>query len=171
MNTHITHVAMDTHKKRHKVAMIDQQTSEIKEFVVNNLAKDITKMVKKIKRQTTGKIHFCYEAGVCGFALQRQIEKLGCRCSVIASSLVPIRPGDRVKIDRRDAKKLLGQFVAGQLTEVYPPNEQQEAARDLTRCRESALQNLQRIRHQLLKFLTRNGYIYKDGSFQETKAR
>jgi transposase len=164
MNTRITYVAMDTHKKQHRVAMINQQTGEIKEFTVNNLAKDITKMVRKIKKQTSGRIHFCYEAGVCGFALKRQIDKLGCRCSVIAPSLVPIRPGDRIKTDRRDAKKLLGQFVAGQLTEVYPPNEQQEAARDLTRCRESALQNLQRIRHQLLKFLTRHGYIYKDGS-------
>jgi len=164
MNTRITHVAMDTHKKRHKVAMLDQQTGEIREFTVNNLAKDIAKMVKKIKKQSSGQIHFCYEAGVCGFTLKRQIEKFGCRCSVIAPSLVPIRPGDRVKTDRRDAKKLLGQFVAGQLTEVYPPNEQQEAARDLTRCRESALQNLQRIRHQLLKFLTRNGYIYRNGS-------
>lgn len=158
-----TYVAMDTHKKQHSIALLHRHTGEIQQFVVNNTAKDIARMVKKVTRHAPAAVKFCYEAGVCGFTLQRRIEALGCKCSVIAPSLVPIKPGDRIKTDRRDAKKLLGQFVAGQLTEVYPPNPQQEAARELTRCRHAAQENLKRTRHQLLKFLTRHGYIYNQG--------
>lgn len=163
MSDYNTYVAMDTHKKQHRVALLYSQTGEIQEFTVKNTVKDITKMVKRVKKHSPGKVHFCYEAGVCGFTLKRRIEHLGGRCSVIAPSLVPTKRGDRIKTDRRDAKKLLGQFIAGQLTEVYPPDEQQEAARELTRCRQTAAENLKRIRHQLVKFLTRHGYIYCKG--------
>ncbi len=159
----ITYVAMDTHKKQHRVAVVYPDSGEMQEFTVKNTAKDIAKMVRQIKKRAGGMTDFCYEAGVCGFTLKRQIEKLGCKCSVIAPSLVPTKPGDRIKTDRRDARKLLGQFVAGQLTEVYPPDQQQEAARELTRCRQAAQENLKRIRHQLVKFLTRHGYIYSQG--------
>jgi transposase len=76
---------------------------------------------------------------------------------------VPTAKGDRIKTDRRDAKKLLGQFMAGTLTEVYPPSVEQEAARELTRCRQTAQEDLKRSRHRLIKFLTRHGYIYHDG--------
>lgn len=163
MKNSITYVAMDTHKKQHTVAVVYSDTGETKEFTVKNTIKDISKMVRKIKKLSSGQVKFCYEAGVCGFTLQRQIEDLGCKCSVIAPSLVPTKPGERIKTDRRDAKKLLGQFLAGQLTEVYPPNQEQEAARELTRCRQAAQENLKRIRHQLIKFLTRHGYIYSQG--------
>jgi len=126
-------------------------------------ARNIKKMVNKIKKHAPGKAEFCYEAGVCGFTLKRRIEQLGCRCRVIAPSLVPRKPGERVKTDRRDAKKLLMMHKAGPLTEVHTPDEHQEAARELTRLRETAKDNLKRIRHQLLKFLTRHGYVYRDG--------
>ena len=163
MDNCTTYVAMDTHKKQHNVALLDRGTGEIRQFSVKNTGKDIAKMVKSIARQAPAAVKFCYEAGVCGFTLQRRIEAMGHQCSVIAPSLVPVKPGDRIKTDRRDAKKLLGHFVAGQLTEVYPPNAEQEAARELTRSRQSAQENLKRTRHQLLKFLTRHGYIYNAG--------
>ncbi len=163
MNNTITYVAMDTHKKQHKIALHYPCREEIVEFAINNTVRDIKKMVNKVKKQAPGKIEFCYEAGVCGFTLKRRIEQLGCRCRVIAPSLVPRKPGERVKTDRRDAKKLLMMLKAGLLTEVHAPNEQQEAARELTRLRETAKENLKRIRHQLLKFLTRHGYVYRDG--------
>ena len=134
MDTSITHVAMDTHKKQHAVAWADPDTGEIQVFTVQNTVRDITKMVKKIQRKAPGEVRFCYEAGVCGFTLKRRIDGLGSRCIVIAPSLVPRKKGDRIKTDRRDARKLLGQFLAGQLTEVYPPNVEQEAAREITRC-------------------------------------
>jgi len=163
MENTITYVAMDTHKKQHKIALHYPRQEEIVEFTVNNTVGDIKKMVNKIKKQSTGQVKFCYEAGVCGFTLKRRIEDMGCKCEVIAPSLVPTKPGERVKTDRRDAKKLLMLFKAGLLTEVHAPDEQAEAARELTRLRETAKENLKRIRHQLLKFLTRHGYVYRDG--------
>jgi len=163
MENTITYVAMDTHKKQHKIALHYPCREEIIEFTISNTVRDIRKMVNKIKKQAPGKIEFCYEADVCGFTLKRRIEQLGCRCCVIAPSLVPRKPGDRVKTDRRDARKLLMMYQAGLLTEVHAPNEHQEAARELTRLRETAKDNLKRIRHQLLKLLTRHGYVYTEG--------
>jgi transposase len=154
---------MDTHKKDHKIAVIFPGQAEIEEMAIPNCVREIGKMVKKLQKKATGEIHFCYEAGVCGFNLQRRIEVLGSRCAVIAPSLIPRKPGERVKTDRRDAKKLAVLFKNGLLTEVQPPNVEQEAARELTRQRETAMDNLGRIRHQVTKFLTRHGYIYTDG--------
>jgi len=131
---------------------------------VKNNTRDIARMVKKIAKQAPGDVEFCYEAGVCGFSLKRKIEALGCKCAVIAPSLTPKKPGVRIKTDRRDACKLAAMFEAGLLTEVYPPTPQQEAARDLTRCRQAALENAKRLRHQLTKFLTRHGYVYALGN-------
>ncbi len=163
MENTITYVAMDTHKKQHTIALHYPCQEEIVEFTINNTERDIKKMVNKVKKQAPGKVEFCYEAGVCGFTLKRRIEQFDCRCIVIAPSLVPRKPGERVKTDRRDAKKLLMMFKAGLLTEVHAPNEHQEAARELTRLRETAKEDLKRSRHQLLKLLTRHGYVYRDG--------
>jgi transposase len=159
----ITYVAMDTHKKQHRIAIAYPNDEVIVEFSVKNTAPEIRKMVRKIKKNAPGEVKFCYEAGVCGFTLQRRIEALKCKCSVIAPSLIPRKPGERKKTDRRDAKKLLGLFMSDMLTEVCPPDEQQEAARELTRCREAAQENLKRIRHQLQKMLVRHGYVFIDG--------
>ncbi len=164
MENSITHVAMDTHKKEHKVALHYPCQEEVTRFAVRNTARDIKKMVSKIKKQAPGEVLFCYEAGVCGFTLKRRIEALGCKCKVIAPSLTPQKPGERIKTDRRDAVKLLAMFKAGLLTEVHAPDKQQEAARELTRCRQAAQENLKRVRHQLTKFLVRHGYIYSEGS-------
>jgi transposase len=155
---------MDTHKKEHTLALAYADTGELEVFTVANTAKEIKKTVKRIQRKAPGPVRFCYEAGVCGFALKRTIEALGSDCMVIAPSLVPVKQGDRIKTDRRDAQKLLGQFRAGQLTEVYPPDPEQEAAREITRCRDVARENLGRARHPLNKFLTRHGYIFREGN-------
>jgi transposase len=155
---------MDTHKKQHQVAWVHPDTGEIREFTVANTAREIGRMVKKIHKQAAGEIHVCYEAGICGFVLQRLLEKLGCVCRVIAPSLVPVKRGDRVKTDRRDAKKLLGLFAAGQLTQVHPPDASQEADRELTRCRECAEIDRKRARQRLHRLLVRHGCIYQDGS-------
>lgn len=163
METSITYVGMDTHKKEHTVAFHYPGCEEIVQFTVKNSVREVKKMVRKIKKQAPAAVAFCYEAGVCGFTLKRWIEALDCCCAVIAPSLTPIKPGDRVKTDRRDAKKLCAMFKAGLLTEVHAPDPEQEAARELTRCRQTARENVQRIRHQLLKLLTRHGYIYSEG--------
>ena len=165
MTDSVTFVGMDTHKKEHSIAVHFPGQEEILRFAVRNTAADISKMVKKIIRQSPGEVRFCYEAGVCGFTLKRRIEANdNCKCAVIAPSLTPRKPGERIKTDRRDALKLLSLFKAGLLTEVYAPNPEQEAARELTRCRQTAQENLKRVRHQLLKLLIRHGYIYTEGS-------
>lgn len=163
MENTITYAAMDTHKKEHKVALHYPGQDEIRTMSVRNTSSDISKMVKRILRKSPGEVRFCYEAGVCGFDLKRKIESLGCKCAVIAPSLTPIKPGDRIKTDRRDAVKLLAMFESGMLTEVHAPDSQQESARELTRLHQTARENLMRIHHQLLKFLTRHGYIYTEG--------
>ena len=164
MSNSNTYVGMDTHKKQHTVTVHFPRSPELVVLTVKNNARDIARMVKKITKQAPGDVEFCYEAGVCGFNLKRRIEALGCKCAVIAPSLTPKKPGVKIKTDRRDARSLVAMFEAGLLTEVYPPSPQQEAARDLTRCRQAALQNVKRLRHQLTKFLTRHGYVYALGN-------
>jgi transposase len=155
---------MDTHKKQHQVAWVHPDTGEIQEFTVANTVREIERMVKNVRKQAPGEIHVCYEAGLCGFVLKRRLEKLGCVAQVIAPSLVWRKPGDRVKTDRRDARKLLSQFVAGQLTQVYAPDPEQEADRELTRCRESVQRDFKQARQRLNSFLVRQGYIYQEGN-------
>jgi transposase len=163
VNNNITYVAMDTHKKEHHVALHYPQQGEIVNLTVRNTPSELSKMVRKIIKKAPGEVRFCYEAGVCGFTLKRRIDALGGCCAVIAPSLTPIKPGERVKTDRRDAAKLLALFQAGLLTEVHAPDPQQEAARELTRLRHTARDHLMRSHHQLLKFLTRHGYVYTEG--------
>lgn len=162
MENIITYVGIDTHKKMHQLAVRYPSSAEMTEFTITNTDREIKRIVKKIAKQAPGEVRFCYEAGVCGFTLKRKIEAFGCKCEVIAPSLIPSKPGERIKTDRRDAKKLCEMFRSGLLTEVFAPNEQQEADRELIRLRNSAKENLKAIRHQIDKFLTRNGYIYSE---------
>lgn len=108
---------------------------------------------------------FVYEAGACGYEVHRWLTALGYRCTVVAPGLIPVRPTDRVKTDRRDAANLARLFRGGLLTPIAVPTEAREAARDLVRSREDALADRLRARHRLSKFLLRHGRVYR-----ETKA-
>lgn len=163
MKNGTTYVALDTHKRQHKVAMILPQQDNPVEWTVQNAKRDVARMVRRIVREAPGEVRICYEAGVCGFALQRQIEAHGAPCTVIAPSLVPIKPGERIKTDRRDARKLAEMYRAGLLTQILAPEEQEESLRDLCRCREAGRSDLMRTRHRLSKFLLRRAIIYRDG--------
>ncbi len=99
----------------------------------------------------------CYEAGPCGFELQRALAARRIPCDVIAPALIPRRAGDRVKTDRRDAGQLAVLYRAGALNPIHIPSEHEEAARDLLRCREAIRADLLRARHRLSKFLLRHG--------------
>ena len=105
-------------------------------------------------------VTFVYEAGPCGYELQRQIATMGHKCVIIAPSLIPTKPGDRVKTDRRDAEKLARLYRAGELTEIRIPTREEEAARDLLRTREDALSDRLRAQHRLAKFLLRQGRVF-----------
>jgi transposase len=121
----------------------------------------VRRMVRRIEREAPGEVRTCYEAGPCGYALQRQITEAGeASCMVAAPSLIPRKPGERIKTDRRDARKLASLFRAGLLTEVQPPSERDEAVRDLCRAREDARDDQMRCRHRLSKMLLRRGLIY-----------
>ncbi len=117
----------------------------------------MVKLVRRIGAGDASELRFCYEAGPCGYGLYRQIVGMGARCDVVAPSLVPERAGDRVKTDRRDARKLAGLLRAGELVSVWVPDEEHEAMRDLVRAREDAAEDLLRKRNQLSKYLLRLG--------------
>ena len=168
MQKDITFVGMDAHKKNIQVAMLTPDMG-VTEWTVSNEPAAIRRMVKKIQREAKGEVESCYEAGPCGYELQRRIRAQGMECTVIAPSLIPVRPGDRIKTDRRDALKLAELHRAGLLTEVVPPTEDEEAVRDLCRCREDVRQDLLRSRHRLSKFLTRRGYRFTQGKKNWTK--
>jgi transposase len=115
----------------------------------------ILRFVERIGRQ--GAVRCCYEAGPCGFELGRALAARAIACDVIAPALIPRRPGDRIKTDRRDASQLAILYRAGALTAIHIPTDQEEAARDLLRCREDIGADLLRARHRLSKFLLRHG--------------
>jgi transposase len=106
----------------------------------------------------------CYEAGPCGFGIARRLKQLGVECEVVAPSMTPTRTGDRVKTDKRDARKLARLLRAGELTPIYIPEPTDEAMRDLCRARSDAVDDRRRSRQRLKGFLLRHGYRYEGRS-------
>jgi transposase len=123
--------------------------------VIPNSPQALRRLLKKLG--APGKIHACYEAGPCGYALYWQLTEFGVDCEVVAPTLVPVKAGDRVKTDRRDALKLARSHRAGELTAVWVPEPAHEALRDLVRAREVAKRDQLRARQRLGKFLLRRG--------------
>jgi transposase len=154
---------LDAHMRMLQVAMLLPGSDGPIEWQVANEAGAIRRMVKKILKEAKGEVRMCYEAGPCGYALQRTLKELGVDCIVIAPSLIPVKPGERIKTDKRDARKLVGLFRAGLLTEVHPPTPGEEALRDLSRCREDARADMGRARHRLGKMLLRRGIVWEEG--------
>ena len=163
MGKSITYVALDAHKATIQVAMLVPGSEAPIEWSTPHEGAALRRMVKRIQREAPGAVRVCYEAGPCGYALQRTLKELGLECIVIAPSLIPVRPGDHIKTDRRDARKLAGLFRAGLLTEVHPPTAGDESIRDLCRCREDAKEDLLRARHRLAKMLLRRGLHWEGG--------
>jgi transposase len=149
-----TIVAFDQHAATTVAAVLlpGQRTPAL-----HTLTSDSPTILRFIQRLRTTAIQCCYEAGPCGFELQRALAARGIACDVIAPALIPRRPGDRIKTDRRDAAQLAVLYRAGALTAIHIPTEQEEAARDLLRCREDIQIDLLRARHRLSKFLLRHG--------------
>ena len=158
-----TYVGVDAHKKDLFIAMLvgDGQTPVT--WTVPNEPNAVKRLVRKLERDAPGPVRMCYEAGPCGYALQRQVTTPRVSCQVIAPALIPRKPGDRIKTNRRDARKLAELFRAGLLTEVRPPTPEDEAVRDLCRARDDAREDLQRSRHRLGKLLLRRGLHYGGG--------
>src|SRR6266542_2873859 len=128
--------------------------------------------VAKLLRKLGAREHLraCYEAGPCGYVLYWQLTQLGVSCAVVAPTLVPTKPGDRIKTDRRDAEKLARCHRAGDLTAVWVPDAAHEALRDLVRAREAAKADQLRARHRVSKFLLRHGIRPPAGAKPWTQA-
>jgi len=107
-------------------------------------------------------LSFCYEAGPCGYGLHRFLTAPGHACTIIAPALIPVRAGDRVKTERRDAMMLAKLQRAGELTAVWVPDAAHEAMRDLVRARTTASRMLTKCRQHLQGFLLRHGRIEKE---------
>jgi len=155
-----TYVGIDAHKKDLFIAiLIGRQAAPVR-WTVANEPHVVRRLVRKLEREAPGPVRACYEAGPCRYALQRQMTTARVSCQVIAPALVPRKPGERVKTNRRDARKLVELLRAGLLTEVQPPTPEEEAVRDLCRARDDARDDLQRCRHRLGKLLLRRGLHY-----------
>ena len=158
-------VGMDVHKKAINVAVTKGSRHGIEDqWQLTNDKRSVRRLVRRLKKMGAGEIKAAYEAGPCGYALQRELAREGIDCDLVAPSLIPQKPGDRVKTDRRDARKLAEMLEAGMLTTVHPPTEKDEAVRDLTRAREDAKQDQMRTRHRLSKLLLRRGIVFHGGS-------
>jgi transposase len=158
-----TYVGIDAHKKDLFVAMlVGGQTTPVT-WTVPNEALAVRRLVRKLERTAPVAVHVFYEAGPCGYALQRQLTTSRVHCDVVAPALIPRKPGERVKTNRRDACKLVELGRAGLLTAVRPPTPEEEAVRDLARARDDAREDLQRCRHRLGKLLLRRGLHFTGG--------
>jgi transposase len=164
------YVGLDTHKETIAVAVADALGGKARYYgEIANTPEAIRKLVKTLCPDGEV-ISFCYEAGPCGYEIYRQISQLGHHCSVVAPSLIPVKPGERVKTDRRDSEKLCRLDRAGELTPVWVPDQEQEAMRDLTRARED-MKGLERMSKQRLNaFLLRYGRLYESGKSRWTQA-
>ena len=162
-------VGLDTHKSTIAVAVSDSLGGSARFYgEIANTPEAINKLVGKLCPD--GEVlSFCYEAGPCGYEIYRQISRLGHHCSVVAPSLIPTKPGERVKTDRRDSIKLSRLDRAGELTPVWVPDQEQEAMRDLTRVREDMKDLERRTKQRLNAFLLRYGRIYTEGKSRWTQ--
>jgi len=166
-----TYVGVDAHKKDLYIAMLVADHGTPVTWTVPNEPPAIRRFVRKLERDAPGAVRVCYEAGPCGYALQRQMTTTRVSCQVIAPSLIPRKPGERIKTNRRDARKLAELLRAGVLTEVHPPTPEAEAVRDLCRARDDAREDRQRCRHRLGKLFLRRGLHYRGRNWTRAHRR
>ena len=154
-------VGLDTHKAKIAVAVAEPGRSGEVRFQgeIANRPEAVRRLLERLGDKH-GKLNVCYEAGPCGYGLHRQVVGLGHDCTVVAPSLVPVRAGDRVKTNRRDALTLARLHRAGELTAVWVPDPTHEAMRDLIRARTAAMEAVRRARQQLQGFLLRHDRVF-----------
>jgi transposase len=155
-------VGLDVHKESIAVAHAHAQSAAPPVFVgeIGGRQADLDKLIRRLEAKSPVLV-FAYEAGPCGYGLHRQLTARGFRCDVVAPSLIPKRPGDKVKTDRRDAVELARLLRSGDLTAVHVPTVDDEAIRDLCRARDAARLTLKNAKLRLKAFLLRLGRQYE----------
>jgi transposase len=168
----ITYVGLDVHKDTIAVALAEAgKREEVREHgKIANTPAALKALAIKLAR-SGGELRFCYEAGPCGYGIQRQLSARAHECVVVAPSLIPRKPGDRIKTDRRDAINLAKLHRAGELTSVWVPDQAHEAIRDLVRARLAAVRTLRQARQQLSGFLLRHGHHYSRPAWTQMHRR
>ena len=151
-------VGLDVHKD--SMAVAHARAGEASEVVyvgqVGTRQADLDQLLRRLHSHAS-RLVVAYEAGPCGYGLYRRLTEKGVSCLVVAPSLIPKKPGERVKTDRRDAAQLARLLRSGDLTSVYVPTVEDEAVRDLSRAREAAIGVLKDATLRLTSFLLRHG--------------
>ncbi|TIR15463.1 MAG: IS110 family transposase [Mesorhizobium sp.] len=157
----VFYVGVDVSKAKHAIAIAEgSREGEVRYFgEIEATDAAVERFVRKLERKHA-RLHFCYEAGPTGYGLYRQLVELGHRCDVVAPSLIPKRPGERVKTNRRDAVSLARLLRAGELKGIWVPDAVHEAVRDMVRVRAAASEDLRKKRQMLLSFLLRHGRVF-----------
>ena len=161
MKQTLLYVGLDVHKKTTDVAIASGRSNgKVRSYgKITTTLDALNKLINKLQ-DGDKELRFVYEAGPCGYQIYRHLDAKGIYCSVVAPSMIPRRSGDRIKTDRRDAINLVRLFRAGELTSIYVPTPEDEAIRDLLRCRDDMRRIERKARQRLLSFLLRHGYQY-----------
>jgi len=163
MDKPIQFVGVDLHQDTVTVAVLPEGAAECRR--VETLANDPARLRRLMQRvEEAGPVHACYEASSCGYVLHRSMTKWGIPCDVVAPSLIPKRPGDRVKTDARDATRLAHLLRAGELVPIRIPTEEEERVRSVVRARATLTKEILASRHYILKLLQARGHSYRAGA-------
>jgi len=161
MTKTIKYVGLDVHKNSINIAIADEgRNGDVRYYgKIDNMNTQLDKVIRKII-STRAEVRCVYEAGPCGYDIYRHLSRKNIDCMVVAPALIPRKSADRIKNDRRDAVTLAKLHRSGELTPVYVPSEDEEALRDMSRCREDAQKALRVAKQQLNAFLLRLGKVY-----------
>jgi transposase len=156
-----THLGLDVHRDSISVAVLPPGSDGGEVDKIFNDGDSVRRLIGRLG--DPGQLRACYEAGPTGYGLRRQLESMGVRCDVIAPALIPRVAGDRVKTDKRDARRLARLHRMGELVAIRVPTEAEEGVRDLLRAREDLLIDRRRARQRLSAMLLRHGQVFRDG--------
>jgi hypothetical protein len=157
------YLGLDVHKDSVTIAVLPSDA--IAPTRVERLPNDLAKLRRLCERlRAQGEVRACYEASGAGYVLDRAFTSWGYHCDVIAPSLIPTKPGQQRKHDQYDAAQLARLHRAGELTVIRIPSEAEERVRGAVRCREAFQREFLKSRHYILKFLTRRGFVFREGT-------
>ena len=165
----VIHLGLDVHKDTITVGVLPAGSDGVAVDRIGSDPESVRRLIGRFPDRSL--LRVCYEAGPTGYGLARQLWSMGISCQVIAPSLVPVAAGDRVKTDKRDARRLARLHRAGELTAIAVPTPSQEAVRDLCRARLDLMTDLGRTRRRLLALCLRHGIVYQDGQNWTVKHR